>query len=339
MRLVLPILLAVLGLTAGFAFYVVQEVPGLRLAPELIERAAQLPLVETTEVMETIAEEISTPPPLRGRMDQAAGTLSASGILSETNKQRSAAGLPPLAGNAVLNRAAENKLTDMFTQQYFEHTSPDGKGPADVAAGAGYMFLRVGENLALGNFSSDAELVEAWMNSPGHRANILAEGFSELGVAAASGVFEGQTTWLAVQTFGLPSSSCPAPEQALRDAFAAQQEQLNQQQAELAPLAEQVSDLAEQASAKVEAGNELIRQGNEAAAAGAPQSEAEALWEQGKALQEEGQGLAQEARALRDIYNSKVSAVNNLADQTTALVETLNGQVKTYNDCLEGFSD
>ncbi|MDP2650630.1 MAG: CAP domain-containing protein, partial [bacterium] len=73
----------------------------------------------------------------------------------------------------------------------------------------GYDYISVGENLALGPFASDAAVVEAWMGSPGHRANILNSRFTEIGVGAVRCVFEGRSTWLAVQHFGKPISDCP----------------------------------------------------------------------------------------------------------------------------------
>jgi hypothetical protein len=67
----------------------------------------------------------------------------------------------------------------------------------------------LGENLALGDFNGDQGLVNAWMASPGHRANILNKNYSEIGVAVGRADMNGRETWLAVQHFGLPQSACP----------------------------------------------------------------------------------------------------------------------------------
>lgn len=148
---------------------------------------------------------------LTGPLDNASrANLTNSGIIDFTNKQRVAQGLAPLEENALLRKAAENKLEDMFKQQYFEHESPDGKMPSDLAKDVGYEYVLVGENLALGNFKDDEVLVQAWMDSPGHRANILNNKYSEIGTAARKGMFEGKEVWLAVQEFGTPLSSCPS---------------------------------------------------------------------------------------------------------------------------------
>jgi uncharacterized protein YkwD len=154
----------------------------------------------------------SLPGPLQGPMDGGdsnSAQLTISGVISETNKQRDQYGQLPLRTNSKLNLAAKAKVDDMFRQQYFEHESPDGKKPADIIKAAGYEYLIVGENLALGNYENDQLLVEAWMNSPGHRANILDPKFREIGVAVGKGMYQGKEIWLAVQEFGSPLSSCP----------------------------------------------------------------------------------------------------------------------------------
>lgn len=171
---------------------------------------------------------------LRGPLDALNGSeLTSSGIVSWTNTQREAQGLVPLHENAALRKAAEAKVDDMFAQQYFEHESPDGKSPADVIRAAGYSYIVVGENLALGNFKDDETLVQAWMDSPGHRANILHDNFQEIGAAAKKGMFEGKEVWLAVQEFGTPLSSCPSPKGRLKPQIDANRAQLASDQAEL----------------------------------------------------------------------------------------------------------
>ncbi len=176
-----------------------------------------------------------TPPPLVQSAAGKAGSLSKDGIIAQTNLQRQDNGnLPPLKENGQLDSAAAAKLQDLFQRQYFEHVSPDGKGPADLARDAGYAYLMVGENLALGNFGSDQELVDAWMNSPGHRANILRADFSEIGAAAAVGQYQGRETWIAVQEFGRPQSSCPAVDEGLKAQITSLQAQTDALAAELA---------------------------------------------------------------------------------------------------------
>jgi uncharacterized protein YkwD len=164
-------------------------------------------------VTTTVVQKVTEPGPLRVTTPASANPsdLSIRGVIEYTNGARSInGGFPALIENSTLDRDAQIKLDDMFAKQYFEHESPTGVGPGDIAKAVGYEYVLVGENLALGDFGSDEKLVEAWMNSPGHRANILNAHYQEIGVAVGKGMYEGRLTWLAVQSFGMPLSACPA---------------------------------------------------------------------------------------------------------------------------------
>lgn len=138
------------------------------------------------------------------------GDLSVEGVIKYTNNARYLNGkLFALVENNKLDRDAKIKLNDMFSKQYFEHVSPTGVGPSDLAKLVGYEYIVIGENLALGNFGNDAGLVDAWMNSPAHRANILNVRYHEIGVAVKKGMYQGNEVWIAVQSFGMPRSVCP----------------------------------------------------------------------------------------------------------------------------------
>src|SRR3989344_4832623 len=165
-------------------------------------------LILKTPVVE---KNVVAPGPLRVLVQApTTSALSILGVIEHTNIERAQnGGLPALVENYTLNRDAQMKVDDMFAKQYFEHVSPIGVGPADLAKAVGYAYVIVGENLALGDFGSDEKLVTAWMNSPGHRANILNSHYQEIGVAVGKGIYEGRETWLAVQSFGMPLSACP----------------------------------------------------------------------------------------------------------------------------------
>lgn len=168
-------------------------------------------LAVTTTKTETI---VVAPGPLRitqgSSVVTSPQTLTKEGVFSYTNSARAQNGaLPALLYNTTLEHSAQLKLADMFARQYFEHVSPIGVGPSDLAKTVGYAYVVVGENLALGNFENNAKLVDAWMASPGHRANILNVQYQEIGIAVGKGMYEGRETWLAVQSFGKPLSSCP----------------------------------------------------------------------------------------------------------------------------------
>ncbi len=149
--------------------------------------------------------------------DQVANiSLSVSGIVSYTNKERTKAGLTYLALDPKLSKAAESKLQDMFQNQYFQHVSPSGESVSDVAKKAGYEYIVVGENLALGIFGGDDQVVAAWMASPGHKKNILDSRYRDIGVAVGQGMYQGKKQWLIVQHFGKPLSACTLPNEELK---------------------------------------------------------------------------------------------------------------------------
>jgi uncharacterized protein YkwD len=203
-------------------------------APNLgqVQQAAQNIIddvaASATKTATEITKDVTAPPPLRAQIETPTATLTQAGVLQWTNAARhDNGGLKALTLNAELNAAAEAKLQNMFSKQYFEHVSPSGVGPGDLATQAGYTFLSEGENLALGNFADDQTLVQAWMNSPGHRANILGK-YDEIGIAVGRGTYEGNSTWLAVQEFGRPLSACPQLDETLKSKVTADKASLAQ---------------------------------------------------------------------------------------------------------------
>ncbi|MFJ4720237.1 CAP domain-containing protein [Streptomyces luteogriseus] len=116
--------------------------------------------------------------------DGLAGTAAA--VIDLTNRERTRHGLPPLSANPLLTTAAQAHSADMVARAFYAHTAPDGSRPWDRAAAAGSTRRSVGENIACGQ-RSPADVVEGWMNSPGHRANILTPGFTHIGIGFAGG--------------------------------------------------------------------------------------------------------------------------------------------------------
>ncbi len=109
-----------------------------------------------------------------------------SGLLASTNNEREQNALSDLTLNSTLSQAAQAKANDMITRNYWSHTTPDGKEPWVFINQVGYQYQAAGENLAYG-FSDNASTVTGWMNSPGHRANILNGTYSEVGFGIAHG--------------------------------------------------------------------------------------------------------------------------------------------------------
>ncbi len=139
--------------------------------------------------------------------------INNSQILNYTNEERKILSLKPLVSSKTLDVIANLRADDLFTNQYFEHSSPDGKSAPDLAKLVGYNYSLIGENLALGNFGGDRGIVSAWMDSPGHKANILNDRYEELGVAVKEGTYNGEKTIIAVQIFAEPQILCAKPNQ------------------------------------------------------------------------------------------------------------------------------
>jgi len=149
--------------------------------------------------------------------------LTKDAIIKLSNDTRSAHGYSPFAENQLLNKIAEERLHDMFQKQYIGHVSPTGEQASDCAQRVGYHYKRLGENIASGLFLNNQKVIDGWMQSPGHRENILSPDTKEIGVAIDRGQYQGANTWIAVQIFGLqspPVSStkvCTPPPQDLYD--------------------------------------------------------------------------------------------------------------------------
>jgi uncharacterized protein YkwD len=90
-------------------------------------------------------------------------------------------GAPALTFNAHLRCAARMQSKDLAVRAFFDHVNPDGEGPDDRITQAGYTWSTCGENIAAGQ-TTPLEVVDAWMNSPGHCSNIMHVEFKELGV-------------------------------------------------------------------------------------------------------------------------------------------------------------
>ncbi|MBX9765178.1 hypothetical protein K2X83_00890, partial [Patescibacteria group bacterium] len=137
--------------------------------------------------------------------DYLAAVIS-SAVVELTNIDRAQNELLSLKVNPVLERAAQLKANDMAAKGYFAHNSPEGLTPWHWFKAAGYNFVYAGENLAV-RFYDSVDVVKAWMDSPGHRANILNSHFTEIGIGIAEGTFEGRPTVFVVQMFGSPASN------------------------------------------------------------------------------------------------------------------------------------
>ncbi|HEX2985753.1 MAG TPA: SafA/ExsA family spore coat assembly protein [Caproiciproducens sp.] len=105
-------------------------------------------------------------------------------VIRLTNLERTKRGLSALSTNWQLSRVARYKSQDMVNKNYFSHTSPTYGSPFTMMQSFGLKFSAAGENIAYGQ-RTPQEVVTAWMNSPGHRANILSPAYTQIGVGVA----------------------------------------------------------------------------------------------------------------------------------------------------------
>lgn len=103
-------------------------------------------------------------------------------VLDLVNAERAKHGCPPLQIDAKLERAAERQSQEMATQDFVSHTDPDGTTPGQRVHDTGYIFQMIGENIEAGSDTAE-DAVDQWMQSPGHRANILTCAYRETGIA------------------------------------------------------------------------------------------------------------------------------------------------------------
>jgi hypothetical protein len=140
-------------------------------------------------------------PQLAPRILGFAANISPSEVIRLTNEKRAQAGLPALTENSTLSQAAMAKGADMLNKGYWAHVAPDGTQPWSFFNNFGYKYRYAGENLAR-DFSNPASAVEAWMNSPTHRENLLSGKYKEIGIGVVEGNLAGVDTTIIVQFFG-----------------------------------------------------------------------------------------------------------------------------------------
>ncbi|MFF6883204.1 CAP domain-containing protein [Streptomyces sp. NPDC012421] len=136
------------------------------------------------------------PAPGGGAQNEGGQSSAADQVISLVNAERAKAGCGPLTANATLARSAQGHSADMAARDFFDHTNPDGDGPGERVTAAGYPWSTYGENIAMGQTTAE-QVMEGWMNSPGHRANILNCDFKEIGVGVHT---DGGPYW--TQVFG-----------------------------------------------------------------------------------------------------------------------------------------
>ncbi len=118
-------------------------------------------------------------------------------VIALVNQERAKAGCGPLTEDPLLRKSAQGHSDDMAARGFFDHTNPDGADPGKRITAAGYRWSTYGENIAMGQQTAQS-VMTSWMNSPGHRANILNCAFKDIGVGIHDGA--GGPWW--TQNFG-----------------------------------------------------------------------------------------------------------------------------------------
>lgn len=160
-------------------------------------------------------------------------------LYSQTNAFRTANGLGVLALDSQLNQAAQAKAEHMIANNYWAHVAPDGTTPWYFFDSVGYVYVNAGENLAYG-FRTSAEVVQAWMDSPSHRDNVLGN-YKDVGFGYMDGAnYQGGQYTVVVAMYGtrqapvVPQPVQPEPEQPVTNIQPAQSEPV----APVEPIAE-----------------------------------------------------------------------------------------------------
>ncbi|MFC4355200.1 CAP domain-containing protein [Chryseomicrobium palamuruense] len=120
-------------------------------------------------------------------------------LLNLVNKEREAEGLQPLQYDSKVAKVAQLKAQDLLTNNYFEHESPTYGSPSEMLTQFDVSWTASGENIAAGQRSVE-EVHEGWMNSPGHRENILQEIYTHVGFGFTEGGGDYGTYWVQLFT-------------------------------------------------------------------------------------------------------------------------------------------
>ncbi|MER7910308.1 sigma-70 family RNA polymerase sigma factor [Streptomyces sp. NPDC096068] len=164
-------------------------------APQTPRPTADKPTVRPTQA--PVTKEPTTPSRPTATKQDSGHTSVEEQVIALVNAERAKEGCGAVTGNSLLAKAAQGHSDDMAARDFFDHTNPDGAGPGERVTATGYGWSTYGENIAMGQQTAE-QVMEAWMNSPGHRANILNCSFKELGVGLHTG--DGGPYW--TQVFG-----------------------------------------------------------------------------------------------------------------------------------------
>ncbi|MDP4084358.1 MAG: CAP domain-containing protein [Bacillota bacterium] len=150
--------------------------------PHTVKRNTTLPRNQKTAGVTPPQSQKGTPAPIQSTSGINQTALQ---VIQLTNVERKKNGLAPLKADTSLSKVAQTKSNDMETKHYFSHTSPTYGSPFDMMRNFGITYSTAGENIAMGQPTAQ-DVVNAWMNSEGHRKNILNPSYTNIGVGFTS---------------------------------------------------------------------------------------------------------------------------------------------------------
>jgi uncharacterized protein YkwD len=239
--------------------------------------------------------------------------LNVEAIITLTNNARALNGLPPLRANLLLNTIAESRAKDMLEKQYFAHVSPTGQQASDIAQSVGYQYKIIAENIGSGDFYTNKKIVDGWMQSPGHKRNILSPEVEEIGAAALKGRMNGMETYISVQIFGLQSPpvsqrTCVAPSKSLLN-------DIELKKAEINSLNDQLQRMKQELNAEKES------------------------IETDRRYTYDNPQKIHSLNVKISAYNEKSRWYNRLVADTQGKAAVLESMVNTYNRMLQTYND
>ncbi|MED4781216.1 CAP domain-containing protein [Brevibacillus choshinensis] len=131
-------------------------------------------------------QQVAAPQPTKQTNQQVNASAVMKQVANLVNQERAKAGLKPVDLDASLNKVAQAKAADMSNNNYFDHTSPTYGSPFDMMKQFGVSYMTAGENIAMGQRTA-GEVMNQWMNSEGHRQNIMNPSFTKIGVGYVNG--------------------------------------------------------------------------------------------------------------------------------------------------------
>lgn len=187
------------NLKSGFDLQALQQACSKLKAPPVTVKKPAAPVAAEKPAAPVAAKKPAAPvapakpaapvavetPAAPAESNSATGSYEAQ-VVELVNKERAAQGLSALKFNAELSKVAGAKAADLRDKNYFSHTSPTYGSPFDMMKSFGIRYTAAGENIAKG-YMNPTSVMNGWMNSPGHKANIMNGNFTEIGVGYVSG--------------------------------------------------------------------------------------------------------------------------------------------------------